>query len=41
MAEKCNKCKKDMKLLREQVVSGTKYNIYICEKCNTQIAKSE
>jgi DNA-directed RNA polymerase subunit RPC12/RpoP len=37
----CSKCKIEMKLLREEIISGTKYKILKCEKCNHQIARAE
>ena len=41
MTDECNKCKNEMKLLREEVISDTEYRILICEKCKTQIARTE
>ena len=38
---KCNMCKEDMELVKEQIVAGTKYRIYKCKKCNREVAKSE
>ena len=37
----CKKCKIEMKLLREEIVSGTKYNVLKCEKCKHQVARAE
>jgi|TARA_B100002003_G_C13854230_1_gene418556 hypothetical protein len=37
----CKKCKIEMELLREEIISGTKYNILKCKKCKLQIARVE
>ncbi len=37
----CKKCKKKMKLLREETIADTKYRILKCEKCNLQIPRVE
>ena len=37
----CRKCKSDMKLVEEKILAGTKYNMFKCEKCNVQIARSQ
>ena len=37
----CEKCKVEMKLLEEKIVSGTKYKILKCEKCKHQIARAD
>lgn len=37
----CKKCKKEMNLLREEIIAGTEYRILKCEKCNLQIARVE
>jgi len=37
----CNKCKQEMEILREEIVSGTKYKILKCEKCKHQIARAD
>ena len=37
----CKKCKTEMKLLREELISGTKYKILKCEKCKHQVARAE
>ena len=37
----CEKCKKEMQVLREQVIADTKYKILKCEKCKHQVARAE
>ena len=37
----CKKCKKEMELLREEIISGTEYKILKCKKCKRQIARAE
>ena len=37
----CKKCEQEMKVLREEVIAGTNYNILKCEKCKHQVARAE
>lgn len=37
----CKKCKKEMELLREEIIAGTKYNILKCKECKHQVARPE
>ena len=39
--DSCKKCKQKMELLREEVIADTKYRILKCEKCKSQIARTE
>jgi len=35
----CEKCNQEMLLLRERIISGTKYKILKCGKCRHQVAR--
>lgn len=37
----CKKCKIEMKLLREEIIAGTKYRVLKCENCKHQVARAE
>jgi len=37
----CKKCEQEMKVLREEIISGTKYSIMKCGKCKHEIARAE
>ncbi|MDP6600199.1 MAG: hypothetical protein QF798_02060 [Candidatus Woesearchaeota archaeon] len=37
----CKKCKIEMKLLREEIIVGSKYKILKCEKCKHEVARAE
>ena len=37
----CKKCKKEMKLLEEKIIAGTKYKILKCGKCYHKVARAE
>jgi len=37
----CNRCKREMDLIREDIIKGTKYRLLKCKKCNRQIARAE
>jgi ribosomal protein L37AE/L43A len=39
--DSCNRCKKEMEFLREEIVADTKYKILKCKKCNRQVARAQ
>lgn len=42
MAENtCKNCKSEMKIVGEKIITGTKYKMFKCEKCNIRVAKSQ
>lgn len=37
----CKKCKVEMKVLEEKIISGTRYKVLKCEECKHQIARTD